>query len=103
MQLRKIKVGVVQATPALFNIEKTVEIVISWIKKGVDEGCEMLLFPESFIPCYPRGINFDATVGRRTDKSSSSLASSEIYFSSVPDLESVNSARLDISKIHGNQ
>ena len=64
-----VKVGVVQATPALFDIERTVEIVISWIEKGANEGCELLLFPESFIPCYPRGLNFDAIVGKRTDKS----------------------------------
>jgi nitrilase len=69
MKSRKVKVGVVQATPVLFDIEKTVEIVISWLEKGVNEGCELLLFPESFIPCYPRGLNFDAFIGRRTDKS----------------------------------
>lgn len=69
MESRKIKVGVVQATPALFDMEKTIEIVISWIEKGANEGCELLLFPESFIPCYPRGLNFDAVIGRRSDKS----------------------------------
>ncbi len=46
-----VKVGVVQATPALFDIAKTVEIIISWIEKGANKGCELLLFPESFIPC----------------------------------------------------
>ena len=66
---KRIKVGVVQATPALFDIEKTVEIIISWIVRGGKENCELLLFPESFIPCYPRGLNFDAAIGRRTDKS----------------------------------
>ena len=69
MEHRKVKVGVVQATPALFDLEKTVDIVISWIEKGAKEGCELLLFPESFIPCYPRGLNFDARIGKRTDKS----------------------------------
>lgn len=64
-----VKVGVVQATPALYDLEKTVEIILSWIEKGANEGCELLLFPESFIPCYPRGLNFDAIIGRRTDKS----------------------------------
>lgn len=66
---KTIKVGVIQATPALFDIEKTIEIIISWIEKGANEGCELLLFPESFIPCYPRGLNFDAIIGKRTDKS----------------------------------
>ncbi len=69
MENRKVKVGVVQATPALFDIERTIEIVISWIEKGVKEGCELLLFPESFIPCYPRGLTFDAVIGRRSEKS----------------------------------
>ena len=66
---KKVKVGVVQATPALFDLEKTVDIVVSWIEKGAKEGCELLLFPESFIPCYPRGLDFDATIGKRTNKS----------------------------------
>ena len=65
---KTVKVGVIQATPALFDIEKTVQIIISWIEKGANEGCELLLFPEAFIPCYPRGLRFDAVVGRRTDK-----------------------------------
>lgn len=69
LQNKVVKVGVVQATPALFDIKKTVDIVISWIEKGAKEKCQLLLFPESFIPCYPRGLNFDATVGRRSDKS----------------------------------
>lgn len=69
MQHKKIKVGVVQATPALFDIEKTVQIVIKWIEEGAAAGCELLLFPESFIPCYPRGLDFDSVVGRRTEKS----------------------------------
>jgi nitrilase len=53
----------------LFDIKKTVDIIISWIEKGEKEGCELLLFPESFIPCYPRGLDFDAIIGKRTDKS----------------------------------
>ncbi|AEI51785.1 carbon-nitrogen hydrolase family protein [Runella slithyformis] len=69
MQHKKVKIGVVQATPALFDIEKTVRIVMEWIEKGAAEGCELLLFPESFIPCYPRGLDFDSVVGRRTEKS----------------------------------
>lgn len=66
---KTIKVGVIQATPALFDIVKTVEIILSWIEHGAKQGCELLLFPESFIPCYPRGLRFDSVIGRRTDKS----------------------------------
>jgi nitrilase len=69
MTFKKVKVGVVQATPALFDIEKTVSLVCQWIEKGASDGCELLLFPESFIPCYPRGLTFDAVIGKRTEKS----------------------------------
>ncbi len=69
MQAKKIKAGVIQATPALFDREGTVEIVLSWIAKGREAGCELLLFPESFIPCYPRGLTYEATVGKRTARS----------------------------------
>jgi len=61
-------VGVVQATPALFDKPKTIDIVCHWIERAAKEGCELLLFPESFIPCYPRGLTFEAVIGRRTDR-----------------------------------
>jgi nitrilase len=57
----------VQATPALFDLAKSVDRVVDWIQKGAEQGCQLLLFPESFIPCYPRGLRFDAVVGRRTE------------------------------------
>ncbi len=69
MKHKKIKAGVVQATPALFDIEKTIEIILYWLDKAVKEKCELLLFPESFIPCYPRGLSFDAVIGKRSMKS----------------------------------
>lgn len=64
----KVKVGVVQATPVLFDIEKTVEKVIQWIQKAKAENCKLLLFPEAFIPAYPRGLSYDAVVGKRTER-----------------------------------
>jgi nitrilase len=64
---KKPKVGVIQATPALFNLDATIDIVCNWIAKGAAENCDLLLFPESFIPCYPRGLRFDAMIGKRTD------------------------------------
>ena len=53
MNFKQVKVGVVQATPFLLDKAKTVERVIEWIEKAAKAQCELLLFPESFIPCYP--------------------------------------------------
>jgi nitrilase len=65
---RSLRVGVVQATPALFDLSKTIEIICNWIALGAKEKCDLLLFPESFIPCYPRGLTFEAIIGKRTER-----------------------------------
>lgn len=67
MRLPIVKVAVVQATPAFFDLEKSIAKVVDWIEKGRAAGCQLLLFPESFLPGYPRGLRFDAVVGRRTE------------------------------------
>lgn len=61
----KTKVAVVQATPALFDKNRTLNIVADWTKKAAQEGAQLILFPEAFIPCYPRGLSFGAVVGSR--------------------------------------
>ncbi len=69
MDHAKIKVGVIQATPVLFNQEACIDLVIDWLRRAAEQNCELVLFPESFVPGYPRGLRFDATVGKRTEKS----------------------------------
>ncbi len=71
MNLSTVKVGVVQAAPVFFDLTKSIEKAIAWIEKGRAAGCQLLLFPESFLPGYPRGLRFDATVGRRSEASRS--------------------------------
>ena len=66
--MKKIKVGIVQATPVLFNIQQTVDKVIALIKAGAQQGCQLLVFPESFIPGYPRGLSFETVIGKRGKK-----------------------------------
>jgi len=65
--MKKFKVGCVQATPALFNKSKTMDIVLKWIQKASKEGVKLLVFPESFIPAYPAGLGFGTVVGSRTE------------------------------------
>jgi nitrilase len=65
--MKKFKVGCVQATPALFDKSKTMDIVLQWIRKAAKEEVKLLVFPESFIPAYPAGLGFGTVVGSRTD------------------------------------
>lgn len=62
----KIKVGVVQDSPVFFDKAKTLEKMKDIIAAQASKGCQLLLFPESFVPGYPRGFDFGARIGRRT-------------------------------------
>ncbi|AKD55280.1 carbon-nitrogen hydrolase family protein [Spirosoma radiotolerans] len=63
----QVKVGVVQATPVFFDSTKTIDKLETLVADGAKKGCQFLLFPESFIPGYPRKFTFGATIGLRTD------------------------------------
>lgn len=62
-----LKIGCVQATPVIFDKQKTVEKAADYIKKAADKGVRFLVFPESFIPAYPAGMGFGTVVGSRTE------------------------------------
>ena len=61
-----VKVAVVQAAPVLFNKEKSVQRVYDLTLEASKEGSRIILFPEAFIPAYPRGLSFGMVVGSRT-------------------------------------
>jgi len=63
----RFKVAVVQAAPVLFDREATVEKTCKMIADIGSQGARLILFPEAFIPAYPRGLTFGSVVGSRTD------------------------------------
>ncbi len=65
---KKLKVSVVQDSPVLFDLEKTMEKVIRITRDVAAGGSKLIVFPESFIPCYPRGLSFGTVVGNRTEE-----------------------------------
>jgi nitrilase len=62
----KVKAAVVQAAPILFNREATVEKACGLLAEAAGQGARLVLFPEAFIPAYPRGLSFGTVVGSRT-------------------------------------
>jgi len=65
-ELQRFKVAVVQASPVLFNREATIEKTCRLILEAAEKDVKLILFPEAFIPAYPRGLSFGAVVGSRT-------------------------------------
>jgi len=65
---RKVKAAVVQASPVLFDIEKTLIKTGELIRDAAENGADLVLFPEAFIPAYPRGLSFGMKVGSRNEE-----------------------------------
>jgi nitrilase len=62
----QIRVAVVQASPVLFDLESTTAKACRLIDEAAGQGARFILFPEAFIPAYPRGLSFGTAVGGRT-------------------------------------
>ena len=62
----KLKVCVIQDSPVFFDKEKTILKVEKLTRKYAKQACKLIVFPESFIPGYPRGFSFGAKIGSRT-------------------------------------
>jgi nitrilase len=60
-----IRAAVVQDAPAAFDQERTLSKVHTRISKAVAQGAQLVLFPESFLFGYPKGLDFGARVGMR--------------------------------------
>ncbi len=65
---RRFKVAVVQAASVAFDLEKTLEKLRRLAREAASQGAKLVLFPEAFVSAYPRGLDFGAVVGSRSDK-----------------------------------
>ena len=64
--LEQVRVAVIQATPILFDRQATVEKTCQLAADAAAQGARLLVFPEAFIPAYPRGLGFGTVVGSRS-------------------------------------
>ena len=64
----KFKVAVVQASSAIFDLERSLEKAQALSADAARQGAKLVLFPEAFLSGYPRGLDFGAVVGSRSDE-----------------------------------
>lgn len=88
----KVKVAVLQQSPVFFDKEATLLKAGQLIAEQAAAGVKLVLLPESFIPGYPRGFNFGAVIGSRSDEGRQSYAE---YLACSIDLETEDRARLE--------
>jgi len=68
MSKAKYEAAIIQTAPVLFNKPETTEKVIKLIAEASSHGAKVLLFPESLIPAYPRGLSFGTVIGSRSEE-----------------------------------
>ena len=62
-----VNVSVVQDAPILFQLPQTIEKIGDLTQKAASQKTDLVLFPEAFIPAYPRGLSFGMVVGNRNE------------------------------------
>jgi nitrilase len=61
----KVRVAIVQAAAVPFDTEACVDKAVRLIGEAAATGTKVILFPEAFIPGYPKGLNYGLVVGAR--------------------------------------
>ena len=59
------RIALVQAGPVKFDKDATIDKACKEFIEAGNNGAELIVFPESYIPCYPFGLTFGFTVGNR--------------------------------------
>src|SRR3990167_10533904 len=60
-----VRAAVVQAGAIPFDTEACVDKAVRLIAEAAGLGAKVIVFPEAFIPGYPKGVNYGLVVGAR--------------------------------------
>ncbi|MFP3886805.1 carbon-nitrogen hydrolase family protein [Priestia filamentosa] len=66
--MEKVRVAVVQAASVIMDRKESIKKAVSLTKEAGKKSAKIVVFPEAFIPAYPRGLTFGATVGSRSEE-----------------------------------
>nr|WP_319484337.1 nitrilase-related carbon-nitrogen hydrolase [uncultured Cohaesibacter sp.] len=66
--MSKHRVAVVQSGTTLFDTPKTLDRMEALCREAGVAGAELMVFPEAYIGGYPKGLDFGARVGTRSDE-----------------------------------
>ncbi len=61
-----VRAAVVQAAPVAFNVDATLDKAERLVVGASASGAQLVVFPEAFVSCYPRGLTFGSAVGSRS-------------------------------------
>jgi nitrilase len=65
--METVRVAVVQDSSVVFDLRACLEKVHDLTSQAAAQGARIALFPEAFVSGYPKGLDFGARVGSRTE------------------------------------
>jgi nitrilase len=94
-----LTVAVVQAGSVPFDTEACVQKAIGLIADAASRGATLIVFPEAFIPGYPKGLGYGLVVGARDAAGREEF---RLYFESAIDVPGAYTQRLgEAAAAHG--
>lgn len=88
---KTVRAAVVQAAPKAFDTEVTLDRLERLAKEAADKGAKIAVFPEAFIGGYPKGLDFGARVGTRSEEGRRDF---ERYYNAAIDVPGAATDRL---------
>src|SRR5215475_13216763 len=67
-RFEKFTAAAVQAAPVFFDRERTLGKVADLAGRAARKGAKLAVFPEAFLSAYPRGLDFGAVIGSRSEE-----------------------------------
>ena len=67
-EIGRYQVAVVQAAPVAFDLRRSLQKAHSLAAEAAGKSARLVLFPEAFLSAYPRGLDFGAVIGSRSDE-----------------------------------
>ncbi len=62
-----LRAAVVQAAPRCFDAAASIDVLARFVAEAARGGSQLVAFPEAFVGGYPKGLDFGARVGMRSE------------------------------------
>lgn len=68
MYANNVRIAIAQSAPIIMDRTKTINKALPIIKEAGEKQANIVVFPEAYIPAYPRGLTFGTVIGSRTEE-----------------------------------
>src|SRR5438093_1408596 len=85
--MKPVRVAVVQAGAVPFDAERSVAKAEKWMADAAAADAKIVVFPEAFVGGYPKGSDFGARVGSRTQAGRTAMYAKGIQIYCAPTVD----------------